>query len=335
MIARRTDDAPLQRMLRSFRRYSPLYGERLSNHLPMATIALWRMGADDAQIDRFAKRYARRLQPRPELTQAAQADAAHVPPHLGAGEFARDAAFFAAQLDASGAPAVLAQWIARLLPGVASSAFHDLIRTAYAVESGCVEELADALASWSAEYVDFAMPWWADERSPQALIDEVVARFDDRRDYQGPIVDRMLAVSRDPFFARGVPLPPALSLERIRQAVLQLYASGDDFTVLHTVTATHAMRTLQRFMPDRDAACRYLWRGVLLAVATVADAVARNRASPASVATDAPWETIVQRGRDSLDDHVVKLVYTAWQESALGEDDSYRQVAARKAGVSA
>jgi hypothetical protein len=38
--------------------YGPLYGNRLANHLPMALLALDRLGADAATMRRFADGYA-------------------------------------------------------------------------------------------------------------------------------------------------------------------------------------------------------------------------------------------------------------------------------------
>ena len=43
---------------------------------------------------------------------------------------------------------VLHNNIARLTPGLAAAAFHGIIRTAYAVDSGEDDDLADAVASW-------------------------------------------------------------------------------------------------------------------------------------------------------------------------------------------
>lgn len=36
------------------RHHAPLYGDRLANHLPMALVALDRLGADAATMRRFA-----------------------------------------------------------------------------------------------------------------------------------------------------------------------------------------------------------------------------------------------------------------------------------------
>lgn len=325
------DEDELHWILHSFREFSPLYGDRLANHLPMAVTALWRMGGDAGQIRRFAQNYAQKLERRPK--PAAAANSASRVPQCGSHDFEQDSAYFAAQLAASGADAVLGQWIPRLLPGLSASAFHCLIRTAYAVESGYISEIADALAFWSSEYTDFAMPWVEQDRSPQDVIGDMVACFGDGRDYSGIIIDKMIAVSQEPFFAHGLALPRQLTLDRIRAAVLDLYSLCDDFALLHTVTATHAMRVLHRFVGDQDTACRFLWQGLLLAVATVANVVVRHPQTKATGSAKAEWDEILSRSRESLDDHVIKLVYTAREESRLGDGEQYRWIAARKVGM--
>jgi hypothetical protein len=45
--------------------YDAEYSGNLSSHLPMALVALARLGADDARLAAFAERYATRLRPAP------------------------------------------------------------------------------------------------------------------------------------------------------------------------------------------------------------------------------------------------------------------------------
>jgi hypothetical protein len=53
--------AACSRLLEASSRHHPLYGDGLSNHLPMALIALDALGASSAQLERFAAHYAPRL----------------------------------------------------------------------------------------------------------------------------------------------------------------------------------------------------------------------------------------------------------------------------------
>ena len=207
-----------------------------------------------------------------------------------------------------------------------------MIRTAYAVESGCTVELADALACWLAAYTDFPGRTAAPGLSPRDTIDSVIAHFGARPAFAGNIVDRMAGAADDAFFGQHAGPLPFLALDAIRQQVLALYARYDDFALLHAVTATHAMRVLQPFWGDERSACAHLWQGILLAVASAAPDLASHPSRARADLPDAHWDFIFAQACDSMDDHTVKLIYTAHQEFLFDGRSLYRQVAARKAG---
>ena len=61
-----TVDTPALRLrLDDARRLDAEYGASLTNHLPMALVALARLGADDERCAEFARRYAQRLHAAP------------------------------------------------------------------------------------------------------------------------------------------------------------------------------------------------------------------------------------------------------------------------------
>ena len=51
--------AELHHILAMYRQFEPLYGDRLANHLPMAIVALRRLGADASAIHGFSRAYAK------------------------------------------------------------------------------------------------------------------------------------------------------------------------------------------------------------------------------------------------------------------------------------
>ena len=138
-------------------RFDAEYGNKLSNHLPMALVALSRLGADAARLDAFAAHYASRLhaappaQPWPagEAWQSRFGDPQAWPIYRG---------LFNEWFDDEGAPAVLAQALPPLLRGVGAAAFHGLIRTASALAAGHSHELADALAYWACRWFSLGEP---------------------------------------------------------------------------------------------------------------------------------------------------------------------------------
>jgi hypothetical protein len=138
------------------------------------------------------------------------------------------------------------------------------------------------------------------------------------------IVERMRAWAAQPHF---VALAPRLrigpdTLRELATAAAELYAASGNFTVLHMVTACHAMATLQPWHDAPQAA----WRHFSIAAAAALCAAA---ARPGEATPPQPWHTIVPRALASDDEHVLKLVHAARElESAWG-GDGFRAAATR------
>jgi hypothetical protein len=96
--------------------HAPLCGNRLANHLPMALLALDRLGSS--------------------------------------GDYPRFVRFFQERIREAGVDAVLHDWVPVLMPGLAASAFHAMIRLAYAIEGGLEDEIAPALAGAAVQPAD-------------------------------------------------------------------------------------------------------------------------------------------------------------------------------------
>ena len=119
------------RYTHEFQQWAPDHHQGLSNHLPMAVLALIRIGADEPNISAFITRYSRQL------------DALQVPVEsslssdqmislLGSGQMFSEVRNTFSQLIAKqGLTTVLATWLPTLCTGLSSRAFHPLIRLGY------------------------------------------------------------------------------------------------------------------------------------------------------------------------------------------------------------
>src|SRR5690349_14358993 len=138
----------LRELLAENRTRDPEYGGGLSNHLSMALVALAQLGADDARLAAFARRYERRLDPMRALAEpiawAKWRDG------LGREEALTSVlAAFDLRLRERGRDEVLAEVVPALVPALGAQLFHGLIRTAYALRIADDEELAHGLAYWA------------------------------------------------------------------------------------------------------------------------------------------------------------------------------------------
>lgn len=303
------------------------YGDGLSNHLPMAALALQRLGAPAARVRAFARGYAARLPPAPP--HQAWPAAADWASHLGeraAWPAYRD--LFARRLQQEGPGALLAALLPRLMQGCGGVAFHGLIRTAYAAQADHPRELADALAYWACRWADLgALPAAAaTEADPAAVLQRLPVPV--RPPTGRLIADRVAAVAALPGFGAAVARlrVDAQTLERLARGSAELYAASGNFTVLHMLTSAHALRVLLPSLGPHAgeplAALRAYWQA--FAAAWVA-----SGARPAAPAPLRPWAQIIDFALRSDDEHVVKLVDSCREQQRACGGDVWQRAASR------
>lgn len=317
-----TDDCT--RLLQQAQQFAPLYGDRLANHLPMGLIALDRMGAAPRDLERFYRHEARALAPlgdAAKVAACATADSASAP--AGA---AHDVGFFRAQIQAHGVDAVLHTHLPRLMPGVGASAFHALIRLAYALDAQDAAEISHALALWSLEYLPFDGSPVPTDETPGQIALRLQEHTAAHRSSRGIIVDKMRHIAALPA-VRGAHIQPAsISLDGIARFSLAAFAQTDDFTLLHLLTATHALRLVLPWCSDQESALRHFWHAALIAWLTV-----RHAPHAASdLADGSDWPQAFNLAAASNDAHTIKLVYSAFQEAQHYGDPRYLAIARRR-----
>jgi hypothetical protein len=311
-------------LLEQGRRFGPLYGPRLANHLPMALIALDRLGADGATMQAFAEGYSKKL--RLLVDEPGVADPRDC---LGTGQhFPQLVRHFRQRVDADGLDAVMREWVPLLVPGLAASAFHAMIRLAYAIDAGDEAEAVHALAYWVVDYVPMPLSMNATDAAPAGIAARLAAAVEGHVFGPGIIIDRMLEIARHPAVAAAATQPRQISLRDAAQFALAAYSEREDFTLLHTVTGCHAFRLLLPWAGDEERALRYLWQAVLMAYL----AVEQRSASAAPPIPQLSEAEIAARARDSRDDHVIKLCYSALCEYRTWGDERYLRAARRKVG---
>lgn len=299
-------------------RYSAFYRGSFANHLPMALVALDQMGADDGTIARFAQRY----------------EQANLEPLDADSDFALRARALARDIARHGSNAVLRQSVGQLASGVGSGAFHGAIRTAYALQTGSDEEMAHALAYWSAVFTPLeAGAVESTVGSPEEALAAVNAAVRGARPASRSITQCMAAAAADPRFASWcAPFAQPVDLGRIAPVLIGAYAGTRNFTLLHAVTGCHAVRLLLPFAPDPAALLRAFWVAVIAAYAGIGAPAGDVTATPA---TSAQWPEILRDAVRCKDEHDVKLVYSCWCEWQCHGGEIYRHVAAATAAAGA
>ena len=283
------------------------YAGGLSNHRPMALLALARLGASETRLNDFAQAYSVRLQPAPQDQPWPAGDA--WAPRLGqrdAWPAYRD--LFLHWLITETAGDVLRQVLPTLMRGCGGAAFHGLIRTAYAVAAAHRRELADALAYWACRWLDLGGD------AATARVDEPETLLRGLQVVYSPadlIFQRMQAAALTPHFrATEAQLHVhAGTLPRLAALAAQAYAASGNFTALHLVTSAHAMRVLLPFVDEPLTALRGYW--CAYAAAVCVSGLHAGVAPPPR-----PWAELMAAAMASDDEHVIKLVDSCQAEHA-------------------
>jgi hypothetical protein len=214
----------------------------------------------------------------------------------------------------------------QLMPGCAAAAFHGPIRAAAALRAGHAGELAAGLAYWAARHQPLgALPARAGTVAEPLTLLRRLQAVPSRRPL---IAQRMAHAAGNAVLQATVPrlaVGPG-TLARLSQLAAQAYAGSGNFTALHMVTASHAMRVLLPFVDAgavADAALRWFWQA--WATALVAACV-----KPRPPVALLPWPAILQRAVASSDVHVIKLV-DACREEEVAHGGSVWQLAASRA----
>jgi len=317
----------------------PTTSRQLTNHLPMALVAKSHLGANDQELRRFAKMYARRNVPlapvQHELDHTSWTTAIG---QRGASRDLRD--YFMRCVNDVGIDQTMTSHLPALLPGISGAAFHGAIRLAYALEVESPARVAAGLgylaevAAPLGPLVDTGIK----STEPLDLIAELSETFrwsDGAED--GNIGERMHAVAQHVEFQS---LTLSLDInddtqKKLANAALQIYASTDDFTALHGVTGFAAISALRAWCDAPELIDRYAFQSLAAAYQTIGcpSLWSQDQLDELVAHSVAAHDAVALVGANSNDEHVSKLIYTAlhyWDDT---HEPLYFAVATRRAGL--
>jgi len=214
--------------------HGPHYGGHLSDHLPMALLAMWANGADRDALEAYAKRYRERLAPPVHHVRHPPTEIARAVGDAGA--YGSLVAYFDREVARVGIQATLEDWLPRLVSGWVRFAFHPVIRLAYGVRFDVASEIVAGLAYLASAGPDPAL---------EALADG--ARYGDEplsaplsRPLDEPFERRYNATVASGVLADRVVVVPE-NRRRLAELSLAVFNETHDFFALHMVTGTHAL----------------------------------------------------------------------------------------------
>lgn len=331
-----TDGALLDALDR-LRGTGPEFHGFLANHGPMASEALVRLGAAD-QVGGWVSGYLPKLDDAPRVVRGIGAE--DWPEHLGDVRLAGDwTAYLRQEVGAAGWREVLLRWWPRLLPGLAASATHGVIRTAHAVRSLIaagdhpdpllVDELAQGLAFWAARYETLPGDPQLRGRLDAVEATRRLPRMAPEVPSEGPGVSgRLRALHRVPGLAEGLDdwlaPPPDEALDGLIGASARVLAARDDAPIAfcHAVTAPAAVRLVLPLLPGplQQASVAASWHVVGGIVAAYAAPRLEAEVERADADPEALLAELDGRAIEHGDEHVIKLTEAAEREFARTGD---------------
>jgi hypothetical protein len=332
----------LERLLEEGRQFSAEFPFYLANHLPMILVALRRLGASNQRLSEYfaAYREINNLQPLP--ARIAPIERATWSASLG--ERARETdfiLFFRGEVGRIGARDAIADYLPTLLPGLAASATHGLMRLAYGVMRADDAEIATALGYWAATYLQLGAATGATPTTDDPA--EILLRMRPVKSFHHVETDRdllwhfMRAIAAKPEFA---PVVDHLAVgpqtfARVRQASLALYAGTMDFCALHALTGCHWLRLLDPVTPDPGLALRHFWQVIASLYPKIGfpDLPSKQLLDEWRQLPCPDWPEIEAAAIRRDDEHDLSLVFSAREEWKAFGDPLYQVVAARRIGL--
>ena len=305
--------------------FAPEYRGDLSNHLPMALVALDSLGADAARMEAFFAIASAKLDPAPSLAAACE-DWTAKRGDLTA--FPSLRAHFAESIAAHGRDATLRRTLPLLVDGVGAAAFHGLLRTASAVVATHDDELASGLAHWACWHMPLEPCVAAQTESDSDVstwLAGMATQADGWRSEAGLIALRMMAFVHTPAFRDWVDRLQVHdgTLRELAARALSIYLRTKNFTVLHLITSAHALRLLMPWIDEPPIAARHYARAYAAGVA--GSGVKLD--APIIAVNVLPWTDALRAGAASHDEHVIKLVYACHEEWKVTGDAEYQRAA--------
>ena len=256
------------------------------------------------------------------------------------------AADFRRRIAEQGAETVLRAALPDLAPGLSAAAFHGLIRTAMGVVGAHDGEIAAGLAYWAAHWQRLGVLNGAPAAEalfaaadPLALLARLRgdARFAlDPKKVPDLIDDALLAAAGLEGFSEVMHWLDVkrCKLSDIARAAGAVYGATGDFTALHMVTGTQAIAVLLPYVQDQAVLVPWLWQALAAAYIAIgrpaipeADTLASWRGAEVPA-----WPDLLKDALVEIDEHSVKLCYSALYLSRLTGDRMFRWLAAREIG---
>lgn len=312
---------------------APEYGNGLTNHLPMALEALHSMQASNQQLERFYNHSIAKLELIDNTSSTASLKDWQAVCSLKGqySHFTELRQYFSDQIGNNPQHPAIANYVQKLAPAISCAAFHPIIRLAHALQANNAEEVASALAYWVYAYTELA---WPDNSSYsdcslKVTVEQLLTEhsWPEGRLGNGLVTDDMKNVSLQPNFDHLTFRPKVhrVQFSEMESSILSLYLATNDFTVLHGVTGTYAVRVVMEQCSYNEDLVLYLWQGLVCAYLSkgMTQQHIQDTLTALTNFTCYTREQIRKLACESLNDHSIKLAAVCLKMHEMTNDEKY------------
>ena len=314
--------------------FRPFFKDGQTNHLPMTLFAMFKLGASNIEMREFIEEYKKAHKMEKLHVVTSSINSTNWTKHFGKTEkYEEYQEFFKAEVESNGTKKVIEKYFNLLVSGIASEAFHCLIKLCYAIESDNTDEVVNALAYMCACY--FAIPTidkqLTNKNVASIITDIESSKWFSKNTYEGHTISKkLITVFEDPEFLNHLEFPDFTSekiMQQLKNSVLKIHLGKWNFISLHLVTSFHSLKIIKPFVMNKENLYKQYWTALIGCLVTM-NKVASTSLS-LDIVCDFNWETTFKKALETKEEHAIKLVYSCSQEYKKNYDLLYEAIASR------
>jgi len=321
-------------LINSNNKFRPFFKSGETNHLPMALYAMEKLNATEKEMKHFIVEYEKTHDMEKLHVAKSVIYENNWIEYLGNNDMFEDyQVFFNSEIKRLGWEKTIITYFNRIISGIASEAFHCLIKLCYAIESKNSEEVVNGLAYSCACY--FEIPTIEKDKSKKSVA-EIIKDIENsnwfsKHTYEGNTISKkLIKVFHDPEFSTHIQFPDFTNevvIQQLKNSVLKIHLAKWNFISLHMVTSFHSLKIIEPFILNKEDLYIKYWTsiiGCLLAINKVA-----NTNSALDIVCDFSWEVTFKKAIETMDEHAIKLVYSCFMEYNLSHDFLFEAIASK------
>lgn len=321
-------------LINSNNSFRPFFKDGQTNHLPMTLFAMFKLGASDNELNDFIEEYKKIHNMEKLHAVTSSINTNNWTQHFGQTEkYEEYQEFFKAEIKENGTKKAIAKYFNLLVSGIASEAFHCLIKLCYGIESDNTDEVINALAYMCACY--FEIPTIEKEQTNKSVTSIIKdlenSHWFSKKTYAGHTISKkIITVFEDPEFPKHMEFPDFTSekvMQQLKNSVLKIHLGKWNFISLHLVTSFHSLKIIEPFVVSRDNLYKKYWTALIACLVTMNKVVSTSLSL--DIVCDFSWETTFEKALDTKEEHAIKLVYSCSQEYKNNYDLLYEAIASR------